>query len=444
MAGSPVLGTLKSTLGYSGEGTGSAVSIRSTAGLAPVQPPGPVNISETIDEASSLPPVTPTSSARSLNATAVRTTVLPRRKSPQAAEVTELRPRFDRVRTLGQGGMGEVELARDNDIRRTVAVKRLRSDVQSEEALHRFADEVRIVGQLEHPAIVPVYDVGRDESGQVYLVMKHLNGETMEDIIAKLRAGDPSYAKQYTTEYRVHLFLGILDAIRYAHARGIIHRDLKPANIMIGPFGEVTVLDWGIAKPIAKSGTAKEGVQPLERTFVESQGRIGDETQLGSLAGTPLYMSPEQAAGRNDELDERSDVYALCLLLFEWLSLEHPLRNKKTVTEVLAALISEDFTAGKLRPLAGTMGMEYLQIVCKGLVRDRDQRIRSVAELETLVKKGMTGTMDISCHVTLTKRVAHGALHWIDRHPLAYTLMFLGVVMGMLATLGFAGYKLLH
>lgn len=340
--------------------------------------------------------------------------------------------------------MGEVELARDNDIRRTVAVKRLRSDVQSEEALHRFADEVRIVGQLEHPAIVPVYDVGKDEAGQVYLVMKHLNGETMEDIIAKLRAGESSYLKQYTIEYRVHLFLGILDAIRYAHARGIIHRDLKPANVMIGPFGEVTVLDWGIAKPIAKAGTGKDGVQPLERTFVESQGRIGDETQLGSLAGTPLYMSPEQAAGRNDELDERSDVFALCLLLFEWLSLEHPLRNKKTITEVLAALISENFDGARLRPIAGGMPMEYLQVAMKGLARDRDRRVQSVAELETLVKKAMTGTMAISCHVTLTKRIAHGVLHWIDRHPNAFSLLFLVFALGLVTAVGFAGYTFVH
>jgi hypothetical protein len=118
-----------------------------------------------------------------------RSTVLPRRKNDEPSPELEAggRPRFDRVRLLGKGGTGEVELARDNDIRRTVAVKRLNSELVSHEALLRFADEIRVVGQLEHPGIVPIYDVGRDDTGQVYLMMKHLHGETMEDVIAKLR-----------------------------------------------------------------------------------------------------------------------------------------------------------------------------------------------------------------------------------------------------------------
>jgi len=232
---------------------------------------------------------------------AERTTVLPRRKKMPAAEA-DLEPtqrlRFERVRLLGQGAMGQVELARDNDIRRTVAVKRMIGDTISAEALMRFADEIRVVGQLEHPGIVPIYDVGRDANGDVYLVMKHLEGESMEEVIDKLKAGDPDYCERFPVEYRVHLFLQVLDAVRYAHARGILHRDLKPANIQIGPFGEVTVMDWGIAKPFSPAQQSND-VQLLDKTLLESQGRLL-ETQFGSLAGTPLYMSPEQAAGRND------------------------------------------------------------------------------------------------------------------------------------------------
>ena len=125
----------------------------------------------------------------------------------------------------------------------------------------------------------------------------------------------------------MHLFLAVLDAMRYAHARGVLHRDIKPANIMIGPFGEVTVLDWGIAKPIRSKAAAGSNVQPLEPSALDTHDKRGHETQLGALAGTPLYMSPEQAAGRNDELDERSDVYSLSVLLYEWLSAlkPHPL-----------------------------------------------------------------------------------------------------------------------
>lgn len=448
MAGSSQLPSLKATIGYSGAlaGADSAVSLRSVIS-AGAQPLDSISVDETIDAASltggsgaALP-----SSVRSGDTTAARTTVLPRRRSKQAPGAPELRPRFDRVRVLGQGGMGEVELARDNDIRRTVAVKRLRADVQSEEALHRFADEVRIVGQLEHPAIVPVYDVGRDEVGQVYLVMKHLNGETMEDIIDKLRAKDPAYVEKYTHEYRMRLFLSVLDAIRYAHARGVIHRDLKPANIMIGPYGEVTVLDWGIAKPISKkSPDAANDAGPLERTLVEPHSRVGDVTQFGSLAGTPLYMSPEQAAGRNDELDERSDVYSLCVLLYEWLSLEHPLSHKKTVSEVLAAIISEDYTTSHLFEHSGGMPMEYLRVIRNGLVRDRDLRPQSVADLENEIQRVLDGNVRVACHFTLAKHCAHAGLHWIDRHPKAYTIIFFSAVLGGIAALGLEAFRLVH
>src|SRR5262249_24034206 len=153
--------------------------------------------------------------------------------------------------------------------RRTVAVKRVLERDMSNAALLRFADEIRVVGQLEHPGIVPIYDVGRDEDGRVYLVMKHLHGETMEDILQHLRDGDKAYLARFTIDYRIHLFLSVLDAVSYAHARGILHRDLKPANIQIGPYGEVTVMDWGIAKPFRRSETQID-VKPLDKTFVES------------------------------------------------------------------------------------------------------------------------------------------------------------------------------
>jgi serine/threonine-protein kinase len=372
-----------------------------------------------------------------------RTTVLPRRRAA-AAVVVEERPRFERVSLLGEGGMSQVELARDNDIRRTVALKRLRAQDPAAEALLRFADEVRIVGQLEHPSIVPIYDVGRDEAGQVYLVMKHLDGETMEQVIEKLRSRDPATVAQYSIEYRVHLFLGVLDAVRYAHARGIIHRDLKPSNVMIGRFGEVTVLDWGIAKPVARrDGSAS--ARPLDETSVATHDSRLQETQLGSLAGTPLYMSPEQAAGRNDDLDERSDVYSLCLLLYEWLSLLHPLRDGKTVTEVLSATIAglDLHKVGERAVFAGVPA-EWVQVIVKGLVKDRDQRIPSVTDLESRIRAVLDGRVRVECHVTLTKRVAHTLLRWIDRHPVAYAILFYGTIASAAGALLWGGYRLVQ
>ena len=400
------LSALKATLGYGSPAPGQlagdlgsiSATLRGVAGTA-VARLGPLDLDETSlapEEAPMLEPGRPTASV------AARTTVLPRRKKSASAILPEERPRFDRVRLLGQGAMGAVELARDNDIRRTVAVKRVLPGTGSEAALLRFADEVRIVGQLEHPGIVPVYDVGQDPGGDIYLVMKHLQGETMEAVIDRLEGRDPEYVARFTLDQRVHIFLGVLDAIRYAHARGILHRDLKPANIMIGPFGEVTVLDWGIAKPISRPA-ATGGVEPLERTLLESHDQRLLETQLGSLAGTPLYMSPEQAAGRNDDLDERSDVFALSVMLFEWLLLEHPLKDKKTVTEVIAATISEDYVLGDFSKaaIAASVPMEYMYVIHRGVQRHRDQRFQSVAELEDALKRILDGRIAIKCHVTL-------------------------------------------
>ncbi len=395
--------------------------------------PSPVELDETLlgDGDASQSVATPLMSVDGVSAR--RTTVLPRRRPQQATvDPAPVRPRFDRVRVLGEGAMGEVELVRDNDIRRTVAVKRLRDDISSEAALLRFADEVRIVGQLEHPSIVPIYDVGRDESGKIYLVMKHLHGETMEQIIEALRARDRVATEKYTLTYRVHLFLGVLDAIRYAHARGVVHRDLKPANIMIGPYGEVTVLDWGIAKPLQRvePSTAAE----LDRTAIDSHDSRLLETRVGSLAGTPLYMCPEQAAGRNDEIDERSDVYSLCVVLYEWLTLLHPLADKKTVTEVLAAIITQDYTAAQLVPpgMGAGVPVEYLQLLERGIRRDPAKRFQSAAALEEGLQQIMAGRVAVHCHVSLAKRATHEFLHWIDRHPGAYSLAFLAVVLSML------------
>jgi serine/threonine-protein kinase len=382
---------------------------------------------------------------------ATRTTVLPRRKRAAADAGAdwhvEEKPRFETVELLGRGGMGEVTLAKDNDIRRTVAVKRLIGNKKSEEAMLRFADEVRAVGQLEHPGIVPVYDVGVDDGGQHYLVMKHVQGDTLEHVIEKLKANAPEYALRFTPQYRAHIFLEILQAIRYAHDHGIIHRDIKPANIMIGAFGEVTVMDWGLAKKIDRTKNADDAKQAiaLAKTAASGEGKLL-ETMHGALIGTPLYMSPEQAAGKNDELDERSDVFSLCLLFFEMLTLHHPLEKLTTVQEVLASLIAKEIDLNALAPFAfdSDTPVEYLRYLVKGLSRDREQRFASVAVMESGLQQILAGKMPVACHLTLAKRAAHGFTHWLDRHPKLFTLMTLGGVLAALAAIVFGIIRLVQ
>ncbi|MFO0563578.1 MAG: serine/threonine-protein kinase [Polyangiales bacterium] len=333
-------------------------------------------------------------------------------------------PRFETIKQLGEGGMGEVALVIDQDIQRKVAVKKLRADGRSATALLRFAEEVRVVGALEHPSIVPVHDVGVDEHGQHYAVMKFLEGETMESVIEKLKAGSPEHVRRFSYDYRAQVFAKVCEAVRFAHSKGIIHRDIKPANIMIGPFGEVTVVDWGIAKRI---GSKEPSTALAEDSAPDA--RKDDRlvrTRAGSIIGTPLYMSPEQAAGKNDALDERSDIFSLCMVFYEFLALEHPLADKTSVEQVLLTLINEEWDHLKLRLPALSKGVpcELLRVLQKGIYRDPAQRYRSVAELERNLQDTLDGNVPAECYITKSKRGLHGLMHWIDRHPYAYAPIY--------------------
>lgn len=458
----PTGAALKATMGYGSEGGAALIGpsltstlLRGDSGIR-AKAQSQLALDATVGAASlaetaMAPSVAPGSVSLGASLGATRNTVLPRRKRSGEAEAApewqvDSKPRFEQVELLGRGGMGEVALAKDNDIRRTVAVKRLLPEHQNGEAVLRFADEVRAIGQLEHPGIVPVYDVGIDEGGQHYLVMKHVQGETLESVIEKLQAGDPAYLERFSHETRAHIFVEILQAIRYAHDRGIIHRDIKPANIMIGPFGEVTVMDWGLAKTVDRD-RAKAPAKALETALpIKSSTADGRllETVHGALLGTPLYMSPEQAAGRNDDLDERSDIFSLCVVFYEMLTLEHPLRDLTSVQEVLASLIAKDIDLAVLR--AGMMKsgapVEYFQFLFNGLARDRDKRFSSVEEMEKRLQNILSGKIPVLCHVSLAKNVGHKVLRWIDHHQIAYTLMLMGFVLGVVGGVVWGGVTL--
>ena len=199
---------------------------------------------------------------------------------------------------LGRGGMGEVILAVDHDLGREVAIKRMRGDLGSS-AEARFLREARIQARLEHPAIVPVHEIGRDADGNPYFTMKRLAGTTLAAI---LDAG--THARQRL----LRVFADVCLAIELAHSRGIVHRDLKPANIMLGDFGEVYVLDWGLARNLTEDDVAAPARAPSE----------SENTEAGTLLGTPGYMAPEQARG--EVVGPAADVYALGAILFEILA----------------------------------------------------------------------------------------------------------------------------
>jgi serine/threonine-protein kinase len=214
---------------------------------------------------------------------------------------------YDLGATLGVGGMGEVVLARDAKIGREVALKRMRAVEPTDEALARFLREARIQARLDHPAIVPVHELGSDADGRPYFTMKRLVGTTLQD---SLRAANGLSRRV------LGAFVDVCFAIEFAHARGVVHRDLKPENIMLGDYGEVYVLDWGLARTVGDP--ANEAVATSDARALEGH------TQAGALLGTPGYMAPEQARGEN--VGPSADVYALGAILFEILAGEplHP------------------------------------------------------------------------------------------------------------------------
>jgi serine/threonine-protein kinase len=359
-----------------------------------------------------------------------RSTVLPRFEmvGTEPRLVQGGQRRYETVRRLGEGGFGEVLGARDNDIGREVAVKRLHPGMRSPAVLARFAEEVRTIGSLEHPNIVPIHDVGVEENGDYYFVMKYVAGETLESIIERLDAGDRDVHARFGVERRVQIFMALLEAVAFAHSKGIVHRDIKPANVMVGAYGEVVLMDWGIAKrlrdpePAAISAPAKRTPAPGEVERGESRGALF-QTRTGELIGTPAYMSPEQSRG--EPIDERSDVYSLCVLFYELLTLRHPLAEKKTLPEMLHAIAHEPARmAGAVsHPHQPSVPMDLTWFLRKGLAKNPSERYASVADMIVRLERRADGIIPIQCHITFMKRMSNALGRFIDRHAVLTTLL---------------------
>ena len=211
------------------------------------------------------------------------------------------------VKELGRGGMGTVCLAEDRELNRLVAIKVLNTTEVTDDLRDRMLREAQIIARLEHPGIVPVHDVGRLPDGRVFYAMKYVRGNRLDE-----------YAAQNSSlRDRLRKFQATCDAVAFAHAHGVIHRDLKPQNIMIGSFGEVLVLDWGVAKILATDYTDEDRLIRLHPCDP------WPHTSAGTVVGTRDYMSPEQAQGEIDQLDERSDIYSLGAVLDFLLKDQH-------------------------------------------------------------------------------------------------------------------------
>jgi len=285
---------------------------------------------------------------------------------------------------LGQGGMGEVLSARDEKIGRAVAIKRLRVENPTPEILARFLREARIQGRLEHPAVVPVHELWH-EGGQPFFVMKQVAGTTLADVIPKLAHGDARAAEQFTRQRLLRAFVDVCLAIEFAHTRRVVHRDLKPANIVLGDFGEVYVLDWGIAR------ITDEPQETDHDSFRDIGTVAGTETVAGAILGTPGYIAPEQI--RADYfLDGRADVYSLGCILFEILALQplHP-RGQAGIASALAGVDAKPSVRAPQREIPP----ELDQICVRATQVEPAARFESARQLGDAVQHFLDGNRDI-------------------------------------------------
>ena len=254
---------------------------------------------------------------------------------PQSQEVPapSSNRRYQLQGEIARGGLGVIIKGRDTDLGRDLAIKvLLDAHKDTPEVIQRFVEEAQIGGQLQHPGITPIYELGLFADQRPFIAMKLVRGETLSNLMADRTEAAEDRGKL------LGIFEQVCQTMAYAHSRGVIHRDLKPANIMVGAFGEVQVLDWGLAKVLSAGGVADEQkardtqpgksmVQTLRSPGSSTPGTlgaVGSQTQMGSVMGTPAYMPPEQALGEIDNLDERVDVFGLGAILCEILTGKPP------------------------------------------------------------------------------------------------------------------------
>ena len=308
------------------------------------------------------------------------------------ASAQEVPGRYATVREFARGGMGRVLLVRDTHLDREVALKEKLDGAasastptqadgtssQRESSAARFFREARLAGQLDHPSIVPIYEVGRRLDGTPYYTMKLVRGRTLAEALREAT----------TLQERLDLlphFLDLCQAVAYAHSKGVIHRDIKPANVMIGEFGETVLIDWGLVKARGERTTFDAGT-------VEADGKETKEdlTRAGEYLGTPQYMSPEQASGEGRRVGEASDIYTLGAVLYEFLTGQRPFAGKSPEETMKLVLSEEPTSPSSLEPGAPP---ELCAICLKTMRKTPEARYGTARELAAEIRRFQSGAL---------------------------------------------------
>jgi len=372
----------------------------------------------------------------------------------QPAPTGPIAGRFRLLGEIGRGGMSIVLSAWDERMRRKVALKCVRAaaspdaapDVMLERRRARLVHEAQVLAQLEHPGIVPVHDVVRDDQGEVYVAMQHVRGDDLREIYRRQREGDPDWSLARVIGSLQRAF----EAVAHAHGKGVLHRDLKPANVMVGSFGEIFVMDWGLARTGARKverdltatpeirGTSTSGAPGDSASIVvtDRDGSSPDSssalyTQEGEVLGTPNYMSPEQASGRLDAIDARADVYGAGAMLYELLAGRAPYANEdesRSSAEILAELRAG--SPASIARIAPAAPAELVAIVERAMAREREYRYPTMRALADDLRAYLEGRV-VRAHRTGAWIEAR---KWMSRHKAVVAV--LGVLLATLVVAG--------
>lgn len=339
---------------------------------------------------------------------------------------------FQLLRKIGQGGLGVVWLARDEKLKRIVAIKEiLRESSSQSPEVKRFQREAEITGRLEHPSIVPLYQFGLDEqTDQPFYVMRYIGKKTLENAIDEFHErrlnGEENSLQMHNL---LNAFVSVCQAIAYAHSKNIIHRDLKPENVALDNYGQVIVLDWGLAKLTGEY----EIIESCE-IGLSGNGTGIEQTQDGQVLGTPMYMAPEQASGRIDEIDERTDVYGLGAVLYAILTgcaphekTQESMTSNSQVSELLRIIVSEPTVSA--RSINSSVPRELEAITSKALSLKPYSRYQSVLDLARDVQSWLAGEPVKAYQEPWKKR----ASRWVANHK------FLSRTAGALLTIILVG-----
>ncbi|MBC8356207.1 MAG: protein kinase [Planctomycetes bacterium] len=345
----------------------------------------------------------------------------------QSAESDDDGQRFRILRPHAQGGLGQISVALDKELHREVALKELQMKYSANEATReRFLIEAEITGGLEHPSIIPVYGLGHYSDGRPYYAMRFIRGDNLQEAIDAYHRSSPD-ARNLELHKLLRRFVDVCDAVQYAHSRGVLHRDLKPGNIMLGKYGETLLVDWGLAKPIDGS----EAPTLLDAPPLHiSSGSGSAPTSMGSVVGTPGYMSPEQAAGRLDLLGPASDVYGLGATLYHLLAGQAPFRDK--LSDVLKKVERGEFQPP--RQVNASIPPALEAVCLKAMQRRPEDRYASASRLAEDVEHWLADEPVSTWTEPATQRLRR----WTRRHWNA-TIGFAAVGLAVIAVLAVSG-----